>query len=546
MKTAELLVKALENEGVEYVFGLPGEENLEVLEALRSSKIEMVLTRHEQAAGFMAAAYGRLNGKPGVCMATLGPGATNLVTAAAYAKLGGMPMVMITGQKSISKSKQGQFQIVNIVDMMKPLTKYTKQIVHPATLPSRVRKAFMISMDERPGPVHIELPEDVAREEIDEEIFPVVRYDRPVAGPQVIVEAVNMISKAQRPLILIGAGASRKKPSEAINYFISKTGIPFFSTQMGKGVVDERSPLWLGTAALSRSDFIHKAVERSDLIINFGHDVIEKPPFFMTRGGFQVIHVNFLPAIVDDVYFPQVEVVGDIANSVTDMAQYIVPSDNWQFDDFRRIKTALDADILEANTDNAYPIDPERLVTLVRAAMPDDGIVSLDNGIYKIWFARNYPAYKPNTLLLDNALATMGAGLPAAIAAKLVRPNVKVLAVCGDGGFMMNSQELETAIRNRLDLTVMVLHDNALGMIKWKQARLGFKEYGLDFGNPDFKLYAESYGAKGYTPASIEDLDETLRTCLGSPGVHVIDVKIDYSLNNERLNVQIPKTTETL
>lgn len=547
MKTSDLFVKALEREGVEFIFGIPGEENLDFLNSLKDSPIRFILTRHEQAAGFMAATYGRLTGSPGVCLATLGPGATNLVTAAAYAQLGGMPMLMITGQKPIMKSKQGQFQIVNIVDMMKPLTKYTKQIVHSHTLTSRVRKAFKIACEERPGPVHIELPEDIAREDSDARIFDVTANRRPVADSHTIIEAVQRIQRARSPLVLLGAGANRGKSHDAIEYLIEKTGIPFFSTQMGKGVMDERDPLCLGTAALSSKDFIHKAIEKSDLIVNIGHNVTEKPPFFMAPGGLEVIHLNASSAAVDEVSFPQLEVIGDIAKNVAELTQHAEPQAHWDFRYFHEVKRRMEAHRESAACAVCFPIVPSRLVRIVRNAVPENGIISLDNGIYKIWFARDYPAYAPNTVLLDNALATMGTGLASAIAAKLIHPSRKVMAICGDGGFLMNCQELETAVRLKLDLVVLVLNDGAYGMIKWKQAGLGFEDRGmLDFSNPDFVRFAESFGASGHRVEGAGDAESLIRTCLDSPGVHVIDIPMDYSRNHEILNVELPEFTKTL
>jgi acetolactate synthase-1/2/3 large subunit len=543
MKTSDLFIKALENEGVEYIFGIPGEENLDFLESLRTSKIKLILTRHEQGAGFMAATYGRLTGKPGVCLATLGPGATNFVTPAAYAQLGAMPMMMITGQKPIKKSKQGRFQIVDIVNLMRPITKFTRQIVNGNNIPSVVREAFRISMEERPGAVHIELPEDIAAEDTEERLFEVVGYRRPDADVQICKEAAKMIEEAKMPLLLIGAGANRKRTSKVLRAFIDKTGIPFFNTQLGKGVVDERHDKFLGTAALSDSDFIHCAIDRADLIINIGHDVIEKPPFFMVKGGRTIIHVNFFPAQVDDIYFPQLNVVGDIATSVKHIAHYVTDTSNWDLSYFERIKNEVDTHLSKYAEDNRFPVLPQRLVNIIRDILPEDGIVTLDNGIYKIWFARNYKCYLPNTLLLDNALATMGAGLPSAMAAKLINPDKKVISVSGDGGFMMNSQELETAVRLGLNLVVIILNDNAYGMIKWKQEGMGFDNFGLDYNNPDFVKYAESYGAFGHRPKSCEDFCEVLEKCLNKDGVHVIELAVDYSLNHSILNVLLKEKT---
>lgn len=543
MKASDLFIKALENEGVEYIFGVPGEENLDFLDSLRNSKIKLILTRHEQGAGFMAATYGRLTGKPGVCLATLGPGATNLVTPAAYAQLGAMPMLMITGQKPIKKSKQGRFQIVDIVDLMRSVTKYTRQIVNANNIAPMVRESFRLAKEERPGAVHLELPEDIASEQTTDIVFEAVGSNRPNAGEKVIQQAVEMIEQAKMPLLLIGAGANRKNSSKILTDFVNKTGIPFFNTQMGKGVVDERHPLYLGTAALSDHDFLHCAINRADLIINVGHDVIEKPPFFMEHGGTKVIHVNYSSAQVDAVYFPQLDVVGDICSSVEKMAIGIKDKSNWDFSYYKKIKHDVETHLTKYFEDTRFPILPQRLVNLIRKELPDDGIVTLDNGVYKIWFARNYKCYNRNSLLLDNALATMGAGLPSAMLAKLINPTKKVIAVCGDGGFMMNSQELETAVRLKLNLVVIILNDGAYGMIKWKQEGQGFESFGLNYGNPDFSKYAESYGACSHRPSSDEDFKTTLEKCLNTDGVHVIDLAVDYSLNHSILNVLLKEKT---
>jgi acetolactate synthase I/II/III large subunit len=546
MKASDLFVKALEAENVEYVFGIPGEENLDLLESLRTSSIKLILTRHEQGAGFMGATYGRLTGKPGVCLATLGPGATNFVTAAAYAQLGAMPMMMITGQKPVKHSKQGHFQIVDIVDMMKPLTKYTKQIVSADNIPARVRESFRRATEERPGATHLELPEDIAHDETDAMVLPASHVRRPVADEKSVVYAVDAITNAKRPILMIGAGANRKTTSKMLREFIDKLGIPFFTTQMGKGVVDEHHPLWLGNAALSDGDFVHRAIEHADCIINVGHDVVEKPPFFMRQGLRTVIHVNYCSAEVDTVYFPQIEVVGDIANTVWRMKQRLEKQGHWDFNYFTRVRTELFKHLEIGANDERFPIYPVRMVKEIREAMPADGIVCLDNGMYKLWFARYYLCNEPNTLLLDNALATMGAGLPSAMAAKMVFPMRKVVAVSGDGGFMMNSQELETAVRLNLNITQIVLRDNAYGMIKWKQANMNFPNYGMDMGNPDFVKYAESYGARGWRPNSVKEFREMLEKSLELPGVDLIELAIDYSDNDRVLNKEIKELSAKL
>ncbi len=546
-KASDLFVQALENEGVEYIFGIPGEENLDLLESLRASPIRLVLNRHEQAAGFMAATYGRLTGKAGVCLSTLGPGATNFVTAAAYAQLGAMPMLMITGQKPIKHSKQGQFQIVDVVGMMRPLTKYTHQLVSASNVCARVREAFRLAEEERPGATHLELPEDIAAEETEESTLFAPSYARrPLAEEKAVRSALDLLTAARSPLLVVGAGANRKLTSKTLRAFIEKQGIPVITTQMGKGVIDERHPLCLGTAALSAGDFLHRAIDAADLIVNIGHDVVEKPPFFMVQGAQKVIHVNFRSAQVDPVYFPQVEMIGDIANSVWQLNERLEPQSHWRFDRFVRVREAMEAHIAEGQDDESFPVVPQRLVADVRSAMPDEGIIALDNGMYKIWFARSYKAHQPNTVLLDNALATMGAGLPSAMAAKMVYPDRPVVAICGDGGFMMNSQELETAVRLKLDLVVLILNDSGYGMIKWKQANMAFPDYGLDFQNPCFVTYAASYGAQGHRIEATADLLPTLKQCLDTGGVHLIDVPVDYADNDRILNRELPERSAQL
>ena len=546
-KASDLFIACLEEEGVEYIFGVPGEENLDFLDSLsRSKKIKLILTRHEQGAGFMAATYGRHTGKTGVCLATLGPGATNLVTAGAYATLGGMPMMMITGQKPIKKSKQGRFQILDVVAMMGPITKYTHQMAASDNIPSRVREAFRLAEEEKPGAVHIELPEDIADEHTD--ALPIKRSvsRRPSADPKAVRAAVEALENAKSPVLVIGAGANRTMTGRMLLQFIEKTGIPFLTTQLGKGVIDERHPKFLGCAALSAGDFVHRAVEASDCIVNVGHDVIEKPPFFMKPGGAQVIHISSKTAEVDPVYFPGIEVIGDIANAIWQMKEDIVPSGSWDCGHMLDYHKAEVEHTASLSGDARFPIFPPHLVQQVRDVMPDDGIICLDNGVYKIWFARGYSAHRPNTVLLDNALATMGAGLPSAMMSAMVYPDRKVMAICGDGGFMMNSQEMETAVRLGLNITVLILRDDSYGMIRWKQANMGFADWGLTYGNPDFVKYADSYGAKGHRVESAAHLTELLKYCRDTPGVHLIDCPVDYTENDRILNAQIKELSAAL
>ena len=537
MKASDLFIQALENEGVEYIFGIPGEENLDLLESLRKSKkIRLILTRHEQGAAFMAATYGRLTGKAGVCLATLGPGATNFTTPAAYGFLGGFPLVMITGQKPIKKSKQGQFQIIDVVQLFAPICKMTKQIVNANTIPSLVREAFRVAEEEKPGPVLLELPEDIAEEPADMvDLIPPGERHYAIAGTNIIQTAAEAIKNAKRPLLLIGAGANRKEARRAISDFIGMIGVPFCNTQMGKGVVDESSTYFLGTAALSDKDYLHDYIKVSDLIVNIGHDVVEKPPFFMEHGGTKVIHVNYKSAQVDQVYFPQIEVVGDIALSVDALAAALGSKLDIDLGDFEKVRDNVKENIFRLAEEPTFPMRPQEIVSEIRNLMGYHDIIALDNGVYKIWFARNYLAFQPNTILLDNALATMGAGLPSAMLAALIHPNRRVMSICGDGGFMMNSQEIETAVRLNLSLVVLILNDNSYGMIRWKQAGSGFDDWGLEYNNPDFVKYAESYGAHGHSITSVTGFIETVDRAYRQGGVHLIDLPVDYSQNVKEL-----------
>jgi acetolactate synthase-1/2/3 large subunit len=537
VKASDLLVAALENEGVTHIFGVPGEENLDFVESLRASRIKLVVTRHEQPAAFMAATHGRLTGRPGVCLSTLGPGALNLVTGAAYALLGAMPMILITGQKPILSSRQGRFQIVDIVAAMRPLTKLSRQIVSANSIPSAVRDAFRIACEERPGPVHLELPEDIAREMADQTgLIAPHRVALPVAADAAIDEAARLILAARTPLVMLGAAANRVSLCGALSDFVRRCGIPFFNTQMGKGAVTGCSELYVGTAALSERDDIHRMIDKSDLIIAIGHDTVEKPPFLMGPNGPHVIHIGFAPATVELVYHPKTEIIGDVGPGLLKLADRLagrlVPDAA-----FIAMKDEVIAHVAERAAESRFPLTPQRIVHDVRAVMPQEGIVALDNGMYKIWFARNYRTHIANTLLLDNALATMGAGLASAMMAALLNPDKRVLAICGDGGFMMNSQELETAIRLNLNLVVLILEDSAYGMIRWKQAIDGFPDYGMTFRNPDFVRYAAAYGAAGHLVTEADGLAPALEQAFAAGGVQIVCAPIDYTENLKVLSV---------
>lgn len=543
MKAAELFVKSLESAGVRYVFGVPGEENLAFVEALRQSSIELVTTHHEQSAVFMAATHGRLTGRVGVAMSTLGPGATNLVTGVAYAQLGGMPLLVITGQKPIKKSKQGKFQIIDVVGMMKPITKSAETIVSADRIPTSVYQAVRLAEAERPGAVHLEFPEDIAEEYSDQRPIAWQKTRRAIPDEKSIDALALAIEQAEKPLVLVAAGANRKLIGKQLNNFISKSKIPFVTTQMGKGVVSEASDLYLGTTALSDGDFVHGAIREADLILMLGHDITEKPPTFRNHGQ-KVAHINFYPAEIDYVYQPDVEVVGDISNTLWQLSERIEPQSHWQLGAFVPYKERQLSDTLVNADSDAFPLKPQRIVRDLRQVMPDDGVLSLDNGMYKIWIARNYPAYRQNTVLLDNALATMGAGVSAGIGVQILDPSRKTVVVTGDGGFVMGGlTDLETAVRLKLNLVIVVLNDSGYGMIKWKQNSMGLPDFGLDFANPDFVKLAESFGAYGHRITSADEFAITLQKVLGHDGVHIIDVPIDYSENSSLTAEQLRKRT---
>ncbi len=530
MKASDLFVKSLEAAGVRYIFGLPGEENLAFMEAVRTSSIQFITTRNEQTAVFMAATVGRLTGRVGVALSTLGPGATNLVTGVAYAQLGGLPTLVITGQKPIKKSKQGKFQIIDVVAMMKPITKMSETIISASRIPTTVAQAVRIAEAERPGAVHLEFPEDIAEEHADDEPLPWSKVRRPVPDDKSIATVVSAVERATSPLIVIAAGANRKLIRKQLRNFIQKTNIPFVTTQMGKGVEDESLENYIGTTALSSNDIVHQATAAADLIILIGHDITEKPPA-LANPQQQIVHINFYLAEISEVYKPQYEIIGDISHALWAMTERITVQPAWNFEIAKKVKAELSVDIETKTTDRSFPVKPQRFVRDLRTVMPRDGILSLDNGMYKLWIARNYPAYEQNTVLLDNAFATMGGGFAVGMATKLLNPDRAVVVVAGDGGFLMNIGDLETAVRLKIDLVVVVLEDNGYGMIKWKQTGMNLPTFGLDFANPDFVRLAESFGATGYRIAAADEFVPTLTKALASKGVQIIVVPIDYSEN---------------
>ena len=506
-----------------------------MVESLRKSKIKLILTRHEQAAAFMAATHGRVTGTPGVCISTLGPGALNFSTGAAYAHLGAMPMVMITGQKAIMTAKQARFQIVDVIASMRPLTKMARQIISPASIPAIVRDAFRVTIEERPGPVHVELPEDVAGEETEDvPVIPPHPIEPPIAQTSALDRAAEMILAAERPLIMLGAGSSRPKLVEPLSSFVQRTRIPFFNTQMGKGSVTGGSNLYMGTAAMSSGDYVHRAIEHADLILTIGHDTVEKPPFIMGIDGPKVIHVGFTPANVEEVYFPHAEVVGDVGPSLALLAD--------RLEGKLRVDptfTGLRSEILgkHQRPGGRRAISAYAATHRPRRAKSDAG---RRHRLPRQWHVQDLVRAQLPHSRREHSASRQRPGDDGSRASirndgrdtlsGSARPRV-----CGDGGFMMNSQEMETAVRLGLNLVVLILEDCAYGMIRWKQAVDKFPDWGLTFGNPDFVRYAKSYGAIGHRVKRTDDLVPTIESAFKETGVHLITVPIDYIENTRVL-----------
>ncbi len=536
MKASDLFVKQLEEEGVEYIFGLPGEENLDFLESLRTSSIKVIITRHEQAAAFMAATYGRLTRRAGVCFSTLGPGATNLVTGIAHAQLIGAPLVAITGQKAIRDNWQARFQLIDVVNLLKPVTKNSIQIADPSTIPTVVRNAFKLAQAERPGAVHLELPEDVAESGTDAPIQRKGHVRRPMPDPVAIDRAAELINSSKQPLLILSAGANRTLVSNEIRDFVEKTGIYVVHTQMGKGVLSDESPYSLFATGIHRRDYVNCGIDRADVIITVGYNIVEYPPYVWNRDMHKrIIHIDFAEAELDKYYNPEIEVIGDISSSLLLLGSRVKKQGGEVYKSIREfLKKKLATDLTKR-----YPPTPQEIVWHVRNVLAAEDILTLDNGIYKLWFSRLYKTYRPNTFILDNALATMGAGLPAAIAAKMLCPDRSVLAVLGDGGFMMNSQELETALRYNVPIVALILNDNAFGFVKWEQKNKGFAGFGADYSNPDFVKYAESYGAVGMKVGEGDNLSELLRKAFSLKTVVLIECPIDYSANYETFSKEL-------
>lgn len=531
MNTAELLVKCLENEGVEYVFGLPGEENLHVLQALKHSSIKFITTRHEQGAAFMADVYGRLTGKAGVCLSTLGPGATNLMTGVADANLDRAPLVAITGQVGTDRMHIESHQYLDLVAMFAPVTKWNAQIVRPSNTSEIVRKAFKIAQSEKPGAVHIDLPENIAAMPVVGKPLRIDTRERVYASFQSIERAAEAISKAQNPIILVGNGGIRARASAALRAFATELNIPVANTFMGKGMLPYHDRLALWSVGLQQRDHISCGFDHTDLVIAIGYDLIEySPKRWNPDGKTPIIHIDQTPAEVDSSYIPLAEVVGDITDSLAEIlkrANRTGKPDPYAI----HLREEILADYEEHAQDDGFPMKPQKLIYDLRQVMGPEDIVISDVGAHKMWMARHYHCDCPNTCIISNGFAAMGIALPGAIAAKLVHPERKVVAVTGDGGFMMNNQELETALRIGTPFVTIIFNDGGYGLIEWKQQN-HFGESGfVHFTNPDFVKLAESMGLKGYRVQSALDFVPILKEALLQDVPAIIDCPIDYSEN---------------
>ena len=531
LTTAELLVQCLENEEVRYIFGLPGEENLEVLQALKKSSIKFITTRHEQGAAFMADVYGRLTGKAGVCMSTLGPGATNLMTGVADANLDGAPLVAITGQVGTDRMHIESHQYLDLVAMFEPVTKWNAQIVRPSITPEIVRKAFKRAQTEKPGAVHIDVPENIAAMPATGKPLKKDNNEKTYASYQSLNDAAAVISRAKNPLILVGNGAIRAGAASALTEFATRLQIPATNTFMGKGAIPYTHPLSLWTTGLQQRDFISCAFDSTDLVISIGYDLIEySPKKWNPNGEIPIIHISATPSEIDSSYIPIVEVVGDIYDSLMEILRRC-DREGKASPQASELRADIRADYEQYANDAGFPMKPQKLVYDLRQVMNPDDILISDVGAHKMWIARHYHCDRPNTCLISNGFAAMGISIPGAIAAKLVYPDRHIVAATGDGGFMMNCQELETALRVGTPFTTIIFNDGGYGLIEWKQHNYYKESSFIKFGNPDFVKLAESMGLKGYRVESTEQFIPVLQEAMAQDVPTVIDCPVDYSEN---------------
>jgi len=531
MKASELFVRCLEQEGVEYIFGIPGEENLDVMDALLDSSIEFVLTRHEQGAAFMADVYGRLTGRAGVCLATLGPGACNLVTGVADANMDHAPVVAIAGQADTHRMHKESHQHLDLVQLFEPISKYAAQIREPEIIPEVVRKCFKQAEAEKPGLAFMELPENVAEAEVADDLEPlrVQAAMEPYPPPQKVKQAADVISSARSPILMAGNGVIRGKASAQLVEFAERLQIPVATTFMAKGAIPFSHPLSLGTVGLQAHDYVGCGFDRADVVICVGYDMVEYPPqLWHPDKEKKVVHIDASPAEVDEHYVLEVGVVGAIAQSLEAIAAQATPCGASPVTDLREV---IVEELSAFANDSSFPVKPQKIVWDLRQVLGDEDIVISDVGAHKMWMARMYEAEAPNTCIISNGFASMAIALPGAIAAKLVRPDRKVVAVTGDAGFMMNSQEIETALRIGTPIVVLIWNDGKYGLIEWHQNRRFGRPSHIEFTNPDFVKYAESFGARGYRVESAADLVPTLQRALDDDTVVIVDCPVDYSEN---------------
>ncbi len=529
MKAAELFVRCLENEKTKYVFGIPGEENLDVMDALLDSSIQFVLTRHEQGAAFMADVYGRLTGRAGVCLATLGPGATNLITGVADANMDHAPVVAIAGQADTNRLHKESHQVLDLEQMFQPVTKYSSRLLTPNTIPEVVRKAFKLAQTEKTGASFIEFPENVAEMEVHDHPLPVKNPMLPEPATDQIERAAQAISNANAPMILAGNGVIRAKAWQQLVDFAERLNIPVANTFMAKGVMPFKHPLALGSAGLQAKDFIHCGFEGADVIICIGYDLVEYHPHLWHPSRDRIIiHIDTMPAEVDAYYTVKVGVVGDIKHALLRIGELATPHQGHRM---RSLREALVKEMNACSKDDGFPVKPQKIIWDLRTAMDMEDIAICDVGAHKMWMARMFRCEVPNTCIISNGFASMGIALPGAIAAKLALPERKVVAVTGDAGFLMNVQELETAVRLKTPIVVLIWNDSGYGLIKWKQMNQFGRISHVDFDNPDFVKLAESFGAVGVRVESTAELLPTLRKALESDSVTVIDCPVDYGEN---------------
>ncbi len=536
MKASELLVECLEAEGIEYIFGVPGEENADFMMALEESKsIKFILTRHEQGAAFMAEIYGRLTGNPAGCLATLGPGATNLITGVADANMDRAPMLVLTGQGSTNRLHKESHQIMDVVSMFKPVTKWATTILNADTIPEIVRKSVRLARSEKPGAVLIELPEDVAKAQSDHRPIPPRRFRRSVPEQPTVDQAVALLNSAQRPIIIAGNGCVRKRTSEQLRQLCAETGIGVVSTFMAKGCVDMDEPYCLYTIGLGAKDRILRAIEDADLVITLGLDMVEYPPrLWNETGSKSILHVDFLPAEIDEHYHPALELVGDLAQTIEMLHQGLKRTTQSAIDTStqRECRAEMAADFAEYRDDNTVgTIRPQKVLWDVRQVMGPDDILLSDVGAHKMWIARHYQCHEPNTCLIPNGFCSMGFALPGAIAASIVEPERRVLGIAGDAGFLMNVQEMETAKRFKCNLVMMVWEDNCYGLIAWKQQDQFGRHTNLAFDNPDWMQLAECFGWQGIYVDAAADLQQQLELGFNTPGPTLLVLPIDYREN---------------